>query len=152
MANLVTLASTTLNRPVSASDTVLLLASRDGVLVGKRLVADGESMIVRDVSLPSTFVTVSRGADGTGGVAHANGATVWVAEGYQLYDRDPFGLAPTEVLVSPWLNIKDWGVFFAQGDAAGPGNQARWWQKQEPTYGQGALGVRTVTLDPTAGT
>lgn len=153
MANLVTLASTTLSAPITSGARSLLLASRDGILVGRRLVIDGESMTVTDVtSLPSPWVMVNRGSDGTAGVAHANGATVWIAQAYQLYNSDPLGLPPTEVLVSPWINLSNGNIWWAQGDNVGIGNQSRWWQKQETTYSQGSLGIRTTSLDPTAGT
>ena len=149
MANLVTLSSTTLPQEIARDQNEIKLASASGLVAGQRLYVDRESMEVVRV-LVDPFVLVRRGRDGTGGARHANGATVWIAEAYQLYQRDPQGLPQTELLVSPWINVLTGDLWFAQGDVV-PGT-ARWWQKQLATYSVGALGVRVTTLDPTSST
>lgn len=116
-----------------------------------RLVVDKESL---EIERLTPYVKVLRGRDGTGGIEHANGATVWIAEAYQLYQRDPTGIPPTELLVSPWINLQTGDVWFAQGDAVGAGASTilRHWVKQVTTWTAGALGVVTVSADPVAST
>ena len=152
MANLVTLSSTTLPAAIGSSDGEIRLASASGVLAGMRLYVDREAMTVIALAV-DPWVKVRRGTDGTGGAAHANGATAWIANGHELYTRDPQGLPPSELLVSPWINVLTGDLWFAQGDVVGPdGANQRWWQKQTATYSIGALGVRIKTLDPTVST
>lgn len=153
MANLVTLSSTTLPEPLSRDANEVKLTSTSGVLPGMRLYVDKESMEVVRL-LTSPWVYCKRGQDGTGGAIHPNGAIVWIAEAYQLYQRDPTGLPLTELLVSPWINTLTGDVFFARGDAVGAGatTNLRHWVKQTTTWTEGALGIVTISQDPSAST
>lgn len=152
MANLVTLASVTLARPIGRDDSEVFLSSLSGLKPGQRLYVDRESMeFIRDLG---DRALVGRGRDGTGAATHANGSVVWVANPNELYEYDPQGLPPTELLVSPWINVRTGDVFFAQGDAVGAGASTiqRHWVKQITTWTPGALGIVTVTQDPVAST
>lgn len=153
----VTLASTTLAYPLNGSgDTLVSLASGSGITPGLRLFVDRELMTVVSAAPASatgaaTFL-VLRGRDGTMAQQHDGGATVYIGRGDQFYDQDPEG-APTEAIpVSPWINVRNGRVWFAQGDVAPTGVASRWWQQQTATYSSGPLGVRIVTLDPTSST
>jgi hypothetical protein len=148
----VTLSSTTLSVPVDRSANEITLASVSGLYAGTRLFVDGELMRVISVGV-GTLVNVSRGVDGTAGVPHSAGATVYVGNADQFYSKDPQGIPPAAIPVSPYINLKNGRVWFARGDAGDPsGNSLRWWQQQTVTYTPGALGVTTTTLDPTAST
>jgi len=153
MGNLVTLSSTTLISPLGREDGEAYVASVAGLSDGTRLYIDRESAAVIGNPLANP-VRLRRGQDGTGAEPHPNGATAWIAQPDQLYSRDPAGLPPTELLVSPWINVLTGAVWFAQGDAVGPGASTtlRRWAKQETTYTVGALGVETITQAPTAST
>jgi len=147
----VTLSTTTLTLNVSAQATLFQVASTSGLTPGKRLFVDGE--LVRVVGLgvnASTEVNVQRGQDSTRAVVHDAGETVYIGEAHQFYSKDPSGVPPGAVLVSPYINVSNGTVWFAQG---GPeGDAKRWWQKQTATYGTGPLGVRTVSYDLTSST
>lgn len=166
MGNLVTLDSLLLIQPVNPDDNEIylsdipsaILAATGRLTPGLRLYVDKESMSIVSFRLSGVAaanpVRVRRGQDGTGAGKHANGATVWIAQPHQLYSTDPSGLPPTELLVSPWINVLTGDVFFARGDAVGAGatTNLRHWVKQATTWSEGALGVVTVTSDPTAST
>lgn len=157
----VTLSTTTLSAPVDEHDGIVSLASTSGVISGRRLYVDGEVMTVLAL-LTSPMVKVIRGVDGTKGAAHPTSATVYIAEPHQLYSKDPVGAPPNAVAVSPWINVTNGSLWFAQGDNAAsnlppgtpPGDfqTVRWWQQRTTTYGEGPLGVRTTTYDPTSST
>lgn len=144
-----TLLTTTLNRAVGATDDRLSVASVTNILVGRRLWIDQELMEVLSISDP--WVTVRRGLDGTTSKGHSNGQTVTIGRAQEFYWQDPVGRPEPAVLVSPWINVTNGTVWYAQGDVQAPGS-VRWWQKQTATYTTGALGRRIETLDPTSST
>ena len=151
MANLVTFTQTTLTKPLSKDSNECYLASTSGLIPGvHRLVIDAESMAVTGLGPSGGLVFLRRGQDLTLTGDHADGTIVWVAEPHQLYDRDPLGLPPDQVLYSPWINLRTGAVWFAQGDATGAGVKTRWWQQMIATRTIDGLGFRQTTYDPTA--
>lgn len=147
----VTLVTTTLAETLDAGSDRVRLASTAGVLVGMRLYADGELMTVRAL-LPDPWVLVLRGQGSTRTQPHASALTVYIGRGDQFYDKDPVGRPPEAIEVSPWINLRNGNVWFAQGDTDPTGRADRWWQLARTTYDQGPLGVRVKTQDPTAST
>jgi len=138
----VTLSTTTLSRPVSTTAGEVRLTSTSGLLTGTRLYAGRELMSVVRVGVDS-WVNVQRGVDGTVAQDHEDGETVTIGRADQFYADDPVGVPPATIPVSPRINIRNGAIWFARGD--GP----RWWQKQTATYTKGALGVQSVSYDPT---
>jgi hypothetical protein len=147
----VTLSTTTLAANVGASDNQIKLASTAGVTPGTRLWVDRELMAVVSLGV-DPWVNVSRGVDGTAGSPHNSAATVTIGQAYQFYSSDPVGRPNEAVPVSPYINVRNGTIWYAQGDAV-PGDTAtRWWQAVTTTYDTGPLGVRTTTMDPTSST
>lgn len=147
----VTLSTTTLTESVGASVQQIKVASTSGLTPGLRLFVGGELMEVVGLGI-DTWVDVLRGRDGTAGVAHDSGMTIYIGRADQFYSFDPVGSPPNAIPVSPYINITTGAVWFARGDTL-PGEHARrWWQRQTTTHSTGALGVRVETLDPTAST
>jgi hypothetical protein len=151
MSATVTLSTTTLAQPVSSTANEIKVASTSGLTAGKRLFVDGEAMSVVGL-LVDPWVKVTRGVDGTRGAAHSSSLTVYIANGDQLYTKDPAGIPPAAIQVSPWINLRNGKVWFAMGDTLPDGNAVRWWQEQTATHDVTVGGVRTVTYDPTAST
>lgn len=147
----VTLSSTTLSAPVGPHDVEVKLASTSGVLPGYRLYVNGELMRVLTLGV-GTLVKVNRGVDGTKGLDHLSGSTVYIGQGHQFYSQDPIGRPPSAIPVSPYINVINGSVWFAQGDALPTSDPRRWWTRQTTTFGEGPLGVITTTLDPTSST
>lgn len=147
----VTLSSTTIAASVGASDLLVKVASTSGLSVGTRLFCEGELMAVESLEV-DPWVKVRRGVDGTAASHHDSTAPVWIGRADQFYSQDPVGAPPEAVLVSPWINVINGTVWFAGGDAHPEGLPYRWWSKQQAAYGQGALGVQTRDLSPTAST
>lgn len=147
----VTLSTTTLLASVGAGDRQILVASTSGLAAGVRLWVDRELMSVAGLGV-GNWVDVLRGQDGTAGQHHDSGTTITIGQPDQFYSQDPVGAPPEAILVSPWINVINGSVWFAQGDTLPTGGTSRWWQKQTTTYGVSALGVRTTTLDPTSST
>ena len=157
MAATTTLSSTTLMAPAEVGDTAVCVASTTGITPGLQLFVDQELMSVVSVGLASlggTLVNVLRGRGATGTQRHSNGATVWLAQGYQTYSQDPIG-APGEIVeVTPYINTQNGTMWIPQGDDAPSlsGNNTspsvRWWQQVTPTHGITSLGVRTSSTDP----
>jgi len=146
----VTLSSTSLELTAKASDTQVKVASTSGLIPGLRLFVDGELMSVVSLGV-SPWVNVRRGVDGTSAQDHYRGAVAWIGRADQFYFTDPAGSPPPEIPVSPYINAANGSLWFAQGDnIPGKDQSFRWWQKQTTTYGQGALGVRTITTDPSS--
>lgn len=145
----VTLSTTTLGASAGVSDNLIKLASTAGLKVGIYLYIDGELMRVLGLDV-DPWVKVTRGMDGTAAAPHPSTATVYYGEAYQFYQTDPVGRPPAAIPVSPYINVINGTVWFAQGDATATSN--RWWQKASATYGAGPLGIRTVTLDPSSST
>ena len=146
-----TLSSTTLQASVGRSDRQVLVASTSGLAAGVRLWVDSELMSVVGLGV-GNWVYVRRGVDGTAGAHHDSSATITIGRADQFYDHDPVGAPPEAIPVSPYINVINGTVWYAQGDAEPAGFTQRWWQKQAVTYGTGALGVRTTTLEPTSST
>ena len=147
----VTLSTTTLNEGVGSTERSVKVASTSGLTSGLRLFVDGELMTVVSLGV-DPWVNVLRGVDGTAAQHHDSGATIYIGRADQFFSSDPVG-APREVIpVSPHINVINGSVWFAQGDELPAGSAQRWWQKQSTTFGVGALGVRTTTLDPTSST
>jgi hypothetical protein len=147
----VTLSTSTLTVGVNASDTQLTVASISGLTIGRRLFCEGELMSVVGFGV-GTQVNVGRGVDGTVGAPHDAGTVFFVARPDQFYSVDPKGRPPAAIPVSPYINVLNGTVWFAQGDATPSGTANRWWQAQTTTYGTGSLGVRTVSSTPTTST
>lgn len=147
----VTLSTTTLSAPLDAHEGVAVLASVSGLSPGVRLYVDRELMTVLRVGV-GTQVYIIRGVDGTAGAAHTSGSTVTIGLAHQFYSVDPVGAPPEAIPVSPWINLTNGKVWYAQGDPVASGNSQRWWQERTTTYTKGPLGVRTTTLDPTSST
>jgi hypothetical protein len=144
----VTLGTTTLGAPVGPSDDEIKVASTSGIRTGMRLFVSGELMEVLRLGV-DPFVKVRRGVDSTRSVAHPSAATVYVGQAHQFYTRDPVGRPPAAIEVSPWINVLNGKVWFAQGDTMPGATADRWWQEQAVARGTSALGVRTATYDPT---
>lgn len=147
----VTLATTTLEAPLDAQSSRVKLTSTSGVGPGLRLYVDGELLTVVRVDV-DPWVVVLRGQEGSKQTSHPSGFTVYIGRGEQFYQYDPVGRPPDAVPVSPWINVQNGSVWFAQGDTQPDGISDRWWQIQRTTYDQGPLGVRVKTQDPTAST
>lgn len=150
MQSTFTLATTTFAAAVTALDTQVNLASTSGIVPGVFLFANRESMQVQYLTGVGNFAKVLRGRDGTETRAHGTGETIYLAQGYQLFQSDPQGLPPAATLVNPHINVTNGIVWVVQGDDEGPGTQARSWQPVTSTQTPGALGVRvTTTTTPT---
>jgi len=151
----VTLTSTTLLQTVGASDSQVILASTTGVLPGLRLFVDREMM--RVVSLGPTgslgqLVNVRRGVDSTASAAHSSTSTVWIGTPDQFYYFDPVGRPDATTLVSPWINVRNGAIWFAQGDATPSDSANRWWQQMTTTYDVDGFGNVAPTVNPSAST
>lgn len=145
-----TLNTTTFAAPVSAGESVIALSSLTNIqavgITNLFLFANREVMEVMGfVGSSGTQVTVLRGRMGTASRAHGTGETIYIAQGYQLFDSDPQGLAPANALSNPHINVLNGKVWVIQGDDEGPGTQARSWQEVTTTQTPGALGVRVTT-------
>ena len=111
----VTLPTTTLGVGVLDKDTLVSLASTSGVFAGIRLFIDGELMKVVSLDV-DPWVRVIRGVDGTSAAPHPSTATVYIGRGDQFYQNDPVGRPPAAIPVSPYINVINGSVWFAQGD------------------------------------
>lgn len=149
----VTLANTTLTFGVDSGASILTLTSTAGIFSKSVLWIDRELLKVqRLVDGSTTQVVVSRGQDGTAGAPHGSSSIVWIALPEQLFDVDPFGAPNGDFPVSPWINVHNGAMWVAQGDAQPNGQTYRWWQRMTTTYGNGPLGVRTSSVDPSVST
>ncbi len=151
MAATVTLSTTTLLAGVGAADRSVKVASTSGLTPSVRLFVNGELMEVVSLGV-SPWVNVRRGVDGTAAAPHDSADTIYIGRADQFYVSDPVGAPPEAIPVSPYINAINGTVWFAQGDAEPSGRCQRWWQQQTTTYGVGALGVRTSTLNPSSST
>lgn len=149
----VTLSTTTLSAPLSSSSRLLKPASTSGILPGKRLwLAEGKELVRVVALVAGDQVEVLRGVDGTVASPHVSGSTVYIGEAHEFYSQDPVGRPSETIPVSPYINVRNGSIWFAQGDALPVGQGERWWQRQETEYSVGALGVRQKTLSPTSST
>ncbi len=145
-----TLPTTTFAAAVAVGDTQVSVSSTSGVVPGVFLFANRESMKVVGI-LPNGNVSVMRGRDGTATRPHATNETVYVAQGFQLFDTDPQGTlaASTVPLCNPHINVLNGTVWVTVGDDDGADVGARVWQQVTTTQTTGALGVRSlVTTTP----
>ena len=147
----VTLSTTTLAAPVDSRTGRIKVASTSGLFTGYRLWVDKELMSVVSLDV-DPWVNVKRGVDGTSSSAHSSSATLTIGRADQFYTSDPVGIPAAAILVSPYINVLNGKVWFAQGDTLPDGNSNRWWQEQTATRDIGPLGIRTTTLDPEAST
>jgi hypothetical protein len=147
MAATVTLSTTTLASPVSASSSEVKVASTTGLSTGTRLFVDKELMSVEGFGV-SNSVKVIRGVDGTAASAHSSSATVTIGRADQFYDTDPVGTPDAAIPVSPYINVRNGKIWVAQGSEVAGGDVTRWWQEQTTTYSTGALGVQIATTTP----
>ena len=97
-------------------------------------------------------VRVGRGVDGTAAAPHSSSAQVTIGKADQFYAVDPVGAPGEVVLISPWINVINGKVWYAQGDALPSGLTNRWWQEVTTTYGFGGLGIRSSESAPTSST
>lgn len=144
MAALVTLATTTLSLGCTATDSAITLTSTSGITPGVFLYLDRELVKVLSLGL-GTSVNVFRGRQGTATTAHGAGSLITIGRADQFYDIDPIGLPPTELLVSPYINILTGVTWVAQGDETGSGLGGRIWAPVTVSQSVGALGVRVTT-------
>ena len=147
----VTLSSTTLSTAAGASDRQIKVASTSGLTPGTRLFIAGELLEVVSLGI-DPWVNVLRGRDGTAGAPHDSGILIYIGRADQFYGVGPTGVPDEAIAVSPYINVTNGTVWFAQGNTLPEGQSKRWWQKQTTSYSTGALGVRVETLDPTAST
>ena len=108
---------------------------------------EGELMRLVRQGLGSRFVAM-RGLHGTSASHHDAGAQMYLGLGYHFYNHDPLGSPPNALEVSPWINVLNGTVWFAQGDSEPGHTTRRWWVKQEMKEATNSLGVREFTLDP----
>lgn len=147
----VTLATTTLDGPIDDHTSLIKLASTSGVRPGLCLYFDGE--LTKVVSLEvAPWVRVLRGQEGSRAIPHASSVVVYIGDGSQFYQTNPYGRPPETFEVSPWINVHTGAIWFAQGDNDPVGLADRWWQQQGVIYDQGPLGIRVKTFTPTAST
>lgn len=105
MAALATLTTTTLTNAMGTGDWALKPASTTGIALDAFLYIDLELLRVTGL-LPGTQFSVRRGLDGTINQPHAAAALVTIGRADQFYNQDPpAGVAPTEPLVLPWINV-----------------------------------------------
>lgn len=150
MQSTFTLSTTAFLSNVSALDTQVNLVSMSGIVPGVLLFANRELFKVEYLINGGNFAKVLRGRDGTETRAHGTGETIYLAQGYQLFESDPQGLPPTATLVNPHINVRTGVVWVVRGDDVGAGTGARSWQPVTTTQTPGALGIRvTTTTTPT---
>lgn len=149
----VTLSTTTLAESIDAFAKQIKVADASGILPGYRLWMDAELLSVVSLGIATsayTQVNVLRGVDGSAAAPHSSAATITIGRADQFYSSNPVGAPPSAIPVSPYINVVNGSVWYAQGDSEGGGN--RWWQQQQTTYSVGALGVRQAVQDPTSST
>lgn len=157
MAGTTELTTTSLVASCTAGDARVQLASTAGLTVNNLtnlyLFIDQELLgFVLLLPEGNGWVRVTRGADGTFGAAHGSSAIVTIGRADQFYEFNPRGVPPSPPLVSPWINVRNGTIWYAQGDATGPGVDLRYWLNVTTTYNAGPFGVPTVTTAPTAST
>lgn len=147
----VTLNTATLPDGIDERSARIKVSSTANMTTGVRLYIDKELMTVLRLDV-DPWIIVTRGADGTPSIPHAGGSPIFIGRADQFFYGPPVGRPQPAILVSPYIDVTNGNVYFAQGDSV-PGSTApRWWQAQTVSYGIGPLGVRTTTLDPTSST
>jgi hypothetical protein len=146
----VTLATTTLAEGVDASSGKVKLTSTSGVTPGTGLYIDGELMKAISLDVDS-WVHVKRG-ESSAAAPHPIGDTVYIGRMDQFYSGPPNGRPNAAVAVSPYIDVVNGKMYFAQGDTYPSTSANRWWQEVTTTYTSGPLGIRTTTLDPSSST
>lgn len=145
----VTLAQATLAEQCDASQTIIKVSSTAGMLAGMYLFIDGELMRFTRTTI-DPWIEVRRGADCTAGLPHGYGAVIYFGQPHQFYKQDPVGKPAAAIPVSPYINVQNGKIWFAQGDPSTA--STRWWQPQTTSYSIGPLGVRVSSVDITAST
>lgn len=140
-----TLSTTGFAATVAKADTQVIVTDTSGVVPGVFLFANREVFKVIGLTGVGNAVSVLRGREGTETRPHGTGETIYIAQGYQLFQSDPQGLPPVAVLVNPHINVTNGTIWVVQGDDVGPGTDARSWQPVTTTQAPGALGVRVTT-------
>ena len=148
----VTLSTTTLTNGIGPRDQEFRLASYSGILPGYRLFIDKELCSVTNIRSDGNGVKVGRGVGGTAAASHSSSSVVTIGTPDNFYESDPVGAPPESVLVSPYINVRNGKIYYAQGDSQPTGKTYRWWQDVTNTYGAGSLGIRTQTSDPSSST
>lgn len=148
----VTLATTTLSEAVDAASGRIKVASTAGLAYGTHLYIGGELMKVMRLEV-DPWVFVSRGVGSSRAAPHHAEETIYIGRADQFYSGPPVGSPDGAIAVSPYIDVENAKVYFAQGNPVtdAPGN-VRWWQEQTLTRVAGPLGSKTTTLDPTAST
>lgn len=144
-----TLATTTFANNVSEQDTQVNLTSTTGVIPGITLFAGREAMRVEFLTGIGNYAKVRRGSHGTATRSHSAGyETVYLAQGYQLFEVDPQGYAaPSAPLSNPHINVLNGTVWVVVGDDDGSNIGERQWQQVTTTLAAGGpLGIRTNTV------
>lgn len=145
----VTLTSTTMAAAVDRSNGRIKVTSTSGMTPGVRLYVNGELMTVIRLE-PDPWVSVIRGVDGSRASAHPAGDVVYIGRADQFYSQPPQGRPDAAIEVSPYIDVINGVVYFAQGDTTPSATADRWWAAQTNTRTLQPLGVRTSTLDPTS--
>lgn len=151
----VTLSGTLLDQPVDASSSRIKLQRTNsvGAFPGIYLFVDRELMkLVSFAPSGGGWCNVLRGVSGTSGAPHDSGAAVFVGRGDQFYSTDPVGAPPEAIPVSPYINVINGTIWFAQGDSEPTGRTYRWWQPLTIGIKPGALGFLTADVNPTSST
>ena len=144
------LSSTQFAVPVGRFDSQVKLVSTTGLTAGMRLFVEMEFIAVVSLAGYANLVNVRRGIDGTAAERHGTDVAVWVGTADRFYESDPMGQPAVALIVSPHINIKTGGVFFAQGDAST--NGTRYWVKQTIGHDTAALGFTPAVPSPTSST
>lgn len=140
--NSTTLASTR-GLTSSSGDNLVRLASVALIAIGDQVVIDCEPMMVRAFLGTDLVYVVRKGFC----MSHVYGATVYTGSPDKFRTIDPVGVPGIDV-PNPWINVAARRIWIAGGDLAGPGIAARYWVQQQPVFGTGALGVRTLSVTP----
>ncbi len=118
-----------------------------GIAKGDLVFCDREAMEVIDASVNP--LVVRRGMAGTVCSSHAPGTLVYTGAPWRFYSVDPQGVPDAYPIANPWINVRMGRVWVAQGDQAGPGKSARYWQLQTINRSVGAFGIPgAVTTTP----
>lgn len=137
---------TTLLKSIGSGDTFVPLTSVAGIVKGYVLYVDSEAMPVGVVVSNSAIPGVNVARTGRA-ASHGIGATVYYGPPSSFATTNPVGVPPAGSVA--WvINTITGQIWVAQGDEAGPGAANRYWQLQVSTPGIGALGVRTVSVNP----
>lgn len=146
----VTLTQGTLTYGISSGDEEVVLSTVTGIDRGTRIFIDSELMSAK--AAPNGLrVKVLRGVDGTPAAPHSSSAVCTIGRADQFYTEDPKGRPDNVIPVSPYINVVNGSIWFAQGDSL-PDSSLRWWQEMTTEYQIGAFGVRFSESAPSSST